>query len=102
MEKILLAKNKTWWGAEPAADIYTNDLKPGELTLYTVETKRELMKNYRMIPNDKGPIKVYQKFWQLDDIENNKLPTAPLLLVYADLINTGDRRYMQTAQKIYE
>ncbi|MFX8351089.1 type IV toxin-antitoxin system AbiEi family antitoxin, partial [Acinetobacter baumannii] len=31
-KKIPLQNMKTWWGAEPAADLFTNYLKPGELT----------------------------------------------------------------------
>lgn len=89
----------TMWGAEPAADLLTNYLKPGELTLYTLETKQELIRNYRLIPDEKGPVKAYQKFWY-DDKENQNIVHP--LLVYVDLMNTGDRRCIETAQKIYE
>ena len=89
----------TMWGAEPAADLLTNYLKPGELTLYTLETKQELIRNYRLIPDEKGPVKAYKKFWY-DDKENQNIVHP--LLVYVDLMNTGDRRCIETAQKIYE
>lgn len=90
---------KTYWGAEPAADLLTNYLKPGILTLYTTETRPELIKGYRLIPDEKGNVKVYQKFWHDDEVAEN---IAPPLLVYADLMNTGDRRCIETAQKVYE
>jgi hypothetical protein len=88
---------KTAWGGEPAGDILTDYLHPGELTMYTTETKAELMKNYKLIPDNNGNIKIYQRFWE-NATEAN---TVPPLLVYTDLINAGDRRSFDTAQKIY-
>lgn len=103
---IPLLKDKTLWGAEPAGDLLTNYLRPAELTLYTNETRNELIKNYRLIPDDKGNVKAYQKFWQQQELENHSYSTndvaVPPLLVYTDLMNTGDRRCIETAQKIYD
>lgn len=90
---------KTKWGGEPAGDLYTNYLRPQTLTLYTIENRNELIKNYRLIPDEKGNIKVYKKFWHLDD---GPAQTVPPLLIYADLMNTNDRRCIETAQKIYD
>lgn len=98
-KSIDLKSEKNWWGGEPAADLLTNYLKPGELTIYTIETKQELIRNYRLIPDEKGPVKVYQKFWNNDQVNENVVPP---LLIYVDLMNTGDRRCIETAQKIYE
>jgi len=98
-KRIPLQNMKTWWGAEPAADLFTNYLKPGELTLYTVENKQELIKHYRLIPDEKGNVKAYQKFWHYDEVNDNVVPP---LLIYIDLMNTGDRRCIETAQKIYD
>ncbi len=47
----------------------------------------------------KGNVKAYQKFWMYDEENNNIVPP---LLAYADLINTNDRRCIETAQKIYD
>jgi hypothetical protein len=90
---------KTKWGGELAGDLYTNYLRPQTLTLYTIESRNELIRNYRLIPDDNGSIKVYKRFWHVND-ENTA--TVPPLLIYADLMNTGDRRCMETAQKIYD
>ncbi len=98
-KKIPIKNGKTWWGGEPAGDLFTNYLRPGELTLYTTETRNDLVKNYRLIPDEKGKVKVFQKFWRYDEVNNNVVPP---LLAYADLMNTGDRRCMETAQKIYD
>jgi len=99
-KNLPLHNGKTYWGGEPAADLLTKYLRPAELTLYTTETRNELIKNYRLIPDEKGNIKAYQKFWHYDnDIKDNIVPP---LLIYADLINTNDRRCTETAQKIQD
>ena len=98
-KKLPIRNGKTWWGGEPAGDLFTNFLRPEELTLYTTETRNELIKNYRLVPDEKGNVKAYKKFWQHDEVNDNVVPP---LLVYADLINTNDRRCMETAQKIYD
>lgn len=95
---IKLKQGETFWGGEPAGDIYTNYLRPEELTLYTTEPRNELMKNYRLVPDELGNVKIYEKFWK----ENiGKINAVDPLLAYADLIMKGDRRCTETAEKIY-
>lgn len=98
-KKLQLQSGKTWWGGEPAGDLFTNYLRPEELTIYTTETRGDLMKNYRLVPDNNGNIKVFKKFWENDEANNNVVHP---LLAYADLINEGDRRCTETAQKIYD
>ncbi|HEY8935045.1 MAG TPA: type IV toxin-antitoxin system AbiEi family antitoxin [Cyclobacteriaceae bacterium] len=90
----------TLWGGEPAGDLYTNNLNPELLTLYTLEGRGELMKKYRLVPDEKGNVQIYKKFWNVIHSENDK--AVPALLAYTDLINTGNRRCIDTAQKLYE
>ena len=97
-KKLPIKQGKTWWGGEPAGNLFTDYLKPAVLTLYTLETRNELIKHYRLIPDPKGNVKVYKKFWKYDEVNNN---TVPPLLIYTDLMNTGDHRCIETAQKIY-
>lgn len=96
---IQLQEGKTWWGGEPAGDLLTNHLRPGELTLYTIETRNDLLKNYRLIPDPEGDIRVYKKFW--DDTLDTQTNTVPTILIYTDLINVGDKRCRETAEIIY-
>ena len=98
-KKLPLKQGKTFWGGEPGGDIYTNYLRPAELTLYTLENRGELIKNYRLIPDPKGNIKVYKKFWKYDGANEN---VVPALLVYVDLMNTGNPRCIETAENIHE
>ena len=92
---LKLDTNKTVWGGEPAGDIITNHLRPEIFTLYTKENPKDLMMNYRLLPDDEGNIWVYEKFWTTDfeDI-------APKELVYADLMINADKRSIETAKLI--
>ena len=96
-QKINLKPNHTFWGGEPAGGIITKYLNPEIFTLYTDETRNNLIKNYRLVPEPKGNIKVYKKFWAKNVTGN----TVPPILAYVDLMNTGDQRNIETASKIY-
>jgi len=88
----------SWWGGEPAADILTNYLNPAVFTIYTEEPAVDLMKKYRFIPDQEGEIKIFRPFWK--NLNLNDMVVDPLL-VYADLINSGDSRNIETAKLIY-
>ncbi|MEQ9582509.1 MAG: type IV toxin-antitoxin system AbiEi family antitoxin, partial [Arenibacter sp.] len=62
------------------------------------EPRNKLMKNYRLVPDEGGNVKIYEKFWK--DNTEEKEAVHPLL-AYADLIMKGDRRCTETAEKIY-
>ena len=98
-KKLNFKSTLTKWGGEPAGEILTGFLKPEKLTIYTNEPKIDWIRNYKLVPNANGYISLYQRFWKLDE---PRTTTTPPLLVYADLINTGNRRNIETAQKIYE
>jgi hypothetical protein len=95
----VIKSGKTYWGGEPGADLLTNHLHPAILTLYTEETRTELIKNYRLIPDVDGNVIVYQKFWKFDDVNYS---IAPPLLIYADLLYTNETRCIETAAILYE
>ncbi|WP_345006298.1 type IV toxin-antitoxin system AbiEi family antitoxin [Snuella lapsa] len=94
---LQLNTEKTVWGGEPAGDIITNHLRPEKFIIYTKETIRELMVNYRLLPDDEGDVWVYEMFWTA---EVNT--TAPKELVYADLMINSDKRSKETAKLIFD
>lgn len=94
---LQIRDGKTFWGGEAAGSLLTNFLKPAELTLYTTETRNELIKNYQLVPDENGNVKVFKKFWYNETAGN----VVPPLLAYTDLMITGGRRSLETAQKIY-
>ena len=88
----------SFWGGEPGANLLTNYLQPAVFQLYSTETKVDLMKNYRFIPDPKGNIYVHIPFAEnLVTVER----TNPLL-VYADMIYSGDPRNLEVAERINE
>ena len=87
------------WGGEAAAERLVNYLKPAALTLYTQELA-PLASKWRLIPDRNGPLKMYKKFWTHAGWDDRQL--TPPLLVYADLLTTGDPRCIETAMIIYE
>ncbi|MEW4922211.1 type IV toxin-antitoxin system AbiEi family antitoxin [Algibacter sp. 2305UL17-15] len=93
---LKLNQDKTVWGGEPAGDILTNHLRPEKFILYTKETVKDLMLNYRLMPDDEGDIWAYDLFWNKEFIEN----TAPAALVYAELMIGNDKRSKETANII--
>ncbi len=98
-QSLTINPGETIWGGEPAGDLITNYLNPEILTIYTSEKKTALMQKWKLLPDEAGNVKVYEKFWS--DHESDKLPHAPMLLVYADLIITDDSRCIETAERIY-
>lgn len=96
-KQIEFLEGRTVWGGEAAGDIFTNYLNPGLLTIYTEESKNELIKNYKLIPDPNGNVFIYTKFWETNETTN----VAPAVLTYVDLMNTGDARAIETAQRIF-
>ena len=91
---------ETVWGGEPGADLLTDYLHPEILTVYTNTPKSKLIKDLQLIPDTNGNMFVYQKFWT--DYNYPGTTTAPILIIYADLLLTDDPRCIETAEKIYQ
>ncbi len=86
------------WGGEPAADLLKNDLKPVEYILYTKKNRAQLMKELKLIPDENGKVEIREPYWTIDD---NLQKIAPRLVVYTDLMITGDPRNIKIAEEIY-
>ena len=94
---------ETNWGGEAAGSLLTNYLTPEVLTIYSNETRNELIRQYRLMPDEEGNVKVYKRFWNNNyDGSPNHPNIVPPLLAYADLISTNDSRCIETADKIYQ
>lgn len=89
---------ETVWGGEPAADLITHNLKPKEFILYTNKSRAELMKELKLIPDENGKVEIREPYWMI----KNDLPNiAPRLVVFTDLMVTGDPRNIKIAEEIY-
>lgn len=83
------------WGGEAAAARLTRRLRPATAVVYVPErVPRELLRSHRLRPAPHGDIVFRNRFWRFGDAQ----PFVPSLLVYADLVASGDVRQVETAQ----
>jgi hypothetical protein len=112
-----LAKDKNWWlnpealdpqarlGGEVAADILTRKIKPATVTVYAPGGLAPKIKSTAMLrPDERGDVEVLEAFWPVKAEDRWGSPDRGVvhpLLVYADLIMSGDDRNREVAQAIY-
>lgn len=96
----------TSWGGESGAFLLTGHIRPQNFTLYTSGQVREIVRHLRLVPAPEGGrVDVYKAFWKEErwsegtDVEEQVVPP---LIVYADLLASGDPRNVETAELIYE
>ncbi|CAM3607706.1 type IV toxin-antitoxin system AbiEi family antitoxin [Parendozoicomonas haliclonae] len=94
------------WGGEVAAARYTNYLNPKDISVFVQNNKlRDVMSGLRLRKLKSGEhpdyrIDLYHVFW--NGLLGTELTCVPPLLVYAELVASGDLRNIETAQRIYE
>ena len=66
--------------------------------IYTEGPSINLMMTRKMRFDENGSINVYQKFWRSQHEER----VAPMILIYADLMGSGNSRCIEAAQKLIE
>jgi len=124
-KKIEIEQYGAYWGGELAAAEYTNYLKPETLTVYLPEKGRKkffakarlqkIMRRHeaQWATSNRNIVEIYRPFWSHDFTQNqiNKRMTDKVnklaglvhpILVYADLVATGDSRNLETAGILYE
>ena len=90
-----------FWGGEVAAAWLTKYLKPQKITIYANQPiSRFLMRN-KIKKDPNGDIEILRVFWNFE-VDWHKKKVVPPLLIYADLLATGDARNIETARMIYE
>lgn len=90
-----------YWGGEIAAAKLTEYLKPQIATIYTRGDAKELILKNKLFAHPQGNIEILDVFWRIEYNWNHQ-DLVPPLLIYADLIATGDDRNLETAKIIYE
>ncbi|HFA51287.1 MAG TPA: hypothetical protein ENJ95_19920 [Bacteroidetes bacterium] len=96
--KKLKLPEGTHWGGANAGELLTDYLIADKWTLYTDQDFVTIMKKLKWIPDPNGNIVLIKKFWK----ENTKANHVPPLIAYADLTETDNPRYIETAKIIYE
>ncbi|WP_051906666.1 type IV toxin-antitoxin system AbiEi family antitoxin [Methylomarinum vadi] len=105
-QTVVLHNLYAYWGGEVAADRLTNYLKPQTVTIYAWEKRvrdltRDLIRWYKLRRDQNGDIEILKAFWDVEH-ESDRTDIVNPILIYADLMATGDPRNIETAQIIYE
>ena len=93
---------KARWGGEVAAAKLTQYLQPQIITIYTTpEQLNELLIENRLKRDQAGDVEILERFWKPAEPWARKDVVHPIL-IYADLLATGNERNIETARIIYE
>lgn len=84
------------WGGEPAAAMLTNYLIAEKFSLF-VSTKVDIIKKHKLVPSPTGELELYEKFWNHPEDDQ---PYVHPVLIYAQLMATGESRNIETAEII--
>lgn len=87
-----------YWGGEAASFLVNGFLHPEYFDIYTEYNTQALLKTGMFIPAENGEVRVYQKFWTDNSVTN----IVPDLLIYADLMGSGNSRCLEAANKLYD
>jgi hypothetical protein len=90
-----------YWGGEVAAAKITQYLKPQIATVYIKNDPAKLLLQKKLTRKPNGNVEILKAFWETEHNWHYK-ELVPPVLIYADLLATGDTRNIETAQIIYE
>lgn len=89
------------WGGEVAGARLTQHLKPENVTIYADTPPGKLILEHKLKKAENGRIEILEPFWKTAQYDTRR-ETVPPLIVYADLMRTGDARNIETAELIHE
>jgi hypothetical protein len=105
------AEDADWWrtldaaaygmalGGEAAAARLTGHLRPETVTLYGARAEPRLLLEHRLRADPAGDVIVRERFW---NFTADDPALAPVPLVYADLLATGDARCLEVARLLLD
>lgn len=87
-----------YWGGEPAAALLDKFLVPEQFVIYSSLSLHQLMKQYKLIPDQAGNV-----LYMLPPFQRKEVPErADPFIIYAELIESKDSRCLEAAQRIKE
>ena len=93
---------KAQWGGEVAAAKLTQYLQPQIITIYTMPQElNQLLAENRLRKDPTGDVEILKKFWKPPGMWKYEDLVHPIL-IYADLLATGNERNIETAKMIYD
>jgi hypothetical protein len=99
--KSLSLDGKGLWGEEPGASLLTNHINPETFTIYTFESWQNLSPALGLVPDETGNVEILQQFWK-NGSDDDTQRIVPPLLIYADLMQSGFGRNVETAKLVLE
>jgi hypothetical protein len=97
-----LDPGQTLWGGEVAAAKLTDYLMPQEITIYVnKDDPATVIIQNRLKKDPTGDVELVTRFWQPETIAPHGDMVNPIL-VYADLLASGNQRNIETARIIYD
>ena len=100
--KVRINNYNALWGCEIAASKLVNHLTPAISTIYVKENYTKLLVQNKLRADEFGNIEILNAFWNFENNSDSTVSeTVPPLLIYADLLASGDTRNIETAEKIY-
>ena len=101
-KEAALDPDRALWGGEVAALKLTGHLNPQEATIYAdKENLAAVLIPHKLKKDPAGDVELLHRFWRQDSVPTNRDMVHPLL-VYADLMATGNQRNIETARMIYD
>lgn len=97
-------KHQMWLGGEPAAGLLTKYLYPEQVTVYGRPDFRKLAQIVgQPMREEHGNFELLEPFWNYETDELDEVHRiCPPLLIYADLVATGEARNLDAANMIRE
>jgi len=99
-KETTLEGDNALWSGEVAASKLTTYLIPESITLYAKQPCTKLIVANKLRNDHQGNIEILSTFWNFT-LDHSSRSTSPPILVYADLMATGDSRNIETAGIIY-
>lgn len=87
---------------EAGGDRLTGNLQPMGARIYTREPFGKIAAALRLRPDPAGTIELLERFWDFPNPKGIPPGVAPPLLVYSDLIASGDPRNLDIARVVHE
>ena len=90
------------WGGEIAANKLTKYIKPQNIIIYADRKKyQNIVIENKLRKDINGNIEFFERFWKFGRTNEFKEIVDPIL-IFADLVNAGNQRDVETARIIYE
>lgn len=89
-----------YWSGEAGAERMGLGLVARRPVLYTAAPRSELAARIGLVPDGNGAVEVCRRFWTDPAGEIERDGVAPLPLVYADLLASGDARNLEAASAL--